>query len=80
MWLAARRGSVIAKWAYILLTSARIGASIIVSVVLRRVTFLSSPLTLALLLLALASIWLLFLPSARNWFAGRHSIDPSVFG
>ena len=76
MWLIARRRSVIAKWIYVVLGVAGIALS-----VPSLGDTLGGPLPLLLLqvaqwVLTIVSIWLLFRPDAREWFA--HDEAPAV--
>ena len=79
-WLVVYKGSSIARWAYVILMSARIGATTVAYVVLRQMPALSSPLVSVLPLLAAASLWFLFRPDARRWFRKDWSlVDPEIF-
>ena len=71
LWLIARRGSAIAKWVYTVVY----GASIVMALLAFRDNLRLPPTILVMQLLQWAlilfSIWLLFRPDAKDWFARR---------
>ena len=75
MWLIARRRSVVAKWIYVLL-----GVAGLVMAAFQIGGVLRQPAPLLVIeavqwLLTIFSIWLLFRPDAKAWFA--HRDDPA---
>jgi hypothetical protein len=77
-WLIAYRANNIARWIWVTLTA--IGFLGLLGI--RGIIAyggLSAAIALFLYALAAVSLWLLFRPDARDWFAGRRPIDPDVF-
>jgi hypothetical protein len=81
IWFISRKGSPVAKWIYVVLA----GIGLVFSVVGIGQAFemgaLSGVFSIVGIVLTLATIWLLFRPDAKAWFAdGRsESPDPEVF-
>ena len=77
LWFISRHGSPVAKWIYVVLAVAGllfglagIGQTFAMGAV-------SAVLTIVQYVLTLVSLWLLFRPDAKAWFAeGRGEIDP----
>lgn len=80
IWFISRKASSVAKWIYVVLGA----IGIVFGVAGYRSTLgfgtLPALITAIQYLLVLASIWLLFRPDAKAWFADRGaSPDPDVF-
>jgi hypothetical protein len=77
VWLISRKGSPIAKWIYVVLA----GLSLIAAVfgLGKMAAYGTLPLVLAIAqhLLTLVSLWLLFQPDAKAWFAEGRTADPA---
>jgi len=79
IWLIGRRRSTLAKWIYISLNLARVAGSITIPFAIGHMPPTFSPLAWAQLIVLAGSIWLLFRPDARQWFAGAPPVDPGIF-
>jgi hypothetical protein len=77
VWLISRKGSPVAKWIYVVLAVLTlIGAIWGVS---KSASYGTVPLVLAIAqhLLTLASLWFIFQPDAKAWFAEGRTADPA---
>ncbi|MEA3001931.1 MAG: hypothetical protein QOH81_719 [Sphingomonadales bacterium] len=77
VWLISRKGSPIAKWIYVV-----IAVLILIAAVLgigKMAAYGTVPLVLAVAqhLLTLVSLWLLFQPDSKAWFAEGRTADPA---
>jgi hypothetical protein len=78
IWLIGRRRISLAKWLYIALCVARVALSIVVPIAVRHVSPTFPLIACMQLILMAVSIWLLFRPDARHWFAGVQPVDPET--
>lgn len=79
IWLIGRRRSTLARWLYVSLNLARVAESMIVPLAILHTRPNFPPMAGVQFTLMAIAIWLLFRPDARDWFAGRHPVDPAVF-
>jgi hypothetical protein len=79
MWLIAYRGSKVAKWVLVVMTGLGFPAMVALWRTLAQNGSLSLVITSAQSALALVSLWMLFRPDTRDWFAGRRPMDPEIF-
>ena len=78
LWLIAYRANNMARWIWAALTAIGFLGLLRIQAILAY-GGPSAAIVLFLHALAVVSIWLLFRPDARDWFAGRRPIDPEVF-
>jgi hypothetical protein len=69
LWLIARRGSSVARWIYVVLCVAGFALAIPAFGATLRLPLPELLMQIAQWLLAILSVWLLFRPDARAWFA-----------
>ncbi len=77
VWLISRKGSPVAKWIYVVLSVLTlIGA---IWGIGKSASYGTVPLILAIVqhLLTLASLWFIFQPDAKAWFAEGRTADPA---
>ena len=81
IWFISRRGSVVAKWIYVVFTAIGLvyGLTGIGRVAAQDGTF-ALIFTIVQDVLAAVSVWLLFRPDASAWFRGERAADPDVSG
>ena len=77
VWLISRKGSPVAKWIYVVL--AVITLIFALFGIGKAAALGTIPLVLAIVahLLTLASLWFIFQPDAKAWFAEGRSVDPA---
>lgn len=80
IWFISRKGSVVAKWIYVVLAAIGLVFGLLgigqVAALYGNVALI---ITIVQYLLTLVSIGLLFRPDANAWFRGERPSDPSVF-
>lgn len=79
LWFIGRRGSVAAKWIYVVFTVA--GLIVVLADPRQLLAYGAAPAAISIVqsLLSLVAVWLLFRPDARRWFGGKRDIDPEIF-
>ena len=78
-FFVARKASVVAKWALVVLAAVNLLSVALRVSVGRFILDLSGVLSIVALAMLLYSAWLLFRPDANAWFRGERPIDPAVF-
>lgn len=78
LWLVVRRASNVAKWIYVVLSALGFLGLIDIANFRAQGDLLFGVLLVQYLLSAI-NLWLLFRADARNWLAGRSSVDPDIF-
>ena len=80
IWFIARKGSVVAKWIYVVLAAIGLVFGLFgIGQVAQLYGNVSLVITLAQYVLSIVSIGLLFRADANAWFSGERPADPGVF-
>lgn len=81
IYFISRRGSPVAKWIYVVLAGLGLIASLTSIGQTMAMGAISAVLSIVSLVLTAVTIWLLFRPDAKAWFADGRSAapDPDVF-
>ncbi|HEX8443230.1 MAG TPA: hypothetical protein VF631_06260 [Allosphingosinicella sp.] len=81
IWFISRKGSPVAKWIYVVLGGIGLISSLVGIGQAFEMGTISGAISIVSILLTLLTIWLLFRPDAKAWFADGRSAspDPDVF-
>lgn len=80
VWLIAYRRSSVAKWIFVALNALGLLAFLNLTRMMAQNGALSISITVVQSSLQLFSIWMLFRRDARDWLAGKPSVDSQIFG
>jgi hypothetical protein len=77
VWLIARKGSPVAKWIYVVIAALVLILALVGIGKMAQYGTLSLVLAIAQHLLTIVSLWLLFRPDSKAWFAEGRTADPN---
>ena len=81
VWLIARKGSVVAKWIYVVVAALTLLGAVVAIARGTVAAYGTLPMVFAIVghLLTIVALWLLFRPDSKAWFSEGRAADPADF-